>query len=69
MEARMDRILQFLEKDQFARGIGIELIDVGSGRAKAKMEILNFQGMVYRKKEKTSVVTVASGESSTPQGL
>jgi acyl-CoA thioesterase len=147
MEAKMDRILQYLEKDRFARGIGIELIDVGSGRAKAKMEIskehlngigiahggaiftladfvfaaasnsrdsvavainvsisyvkavsggtllaeareisLNpklatytvdvrdgagelvaiFQGMVYRKKEKTSIVTGASGESSAP---
>jgi acyl-CoA thioesterase len=146
----MERVLQYLEKDRFARGIGIKLIDVGSGKAKAKLQIsenhlngigivhggaiftladfvfaaasnsresvavainvsisyvkavssgtllaearensLNprlatytvevrddsgelvaiFQGMVYRKKEKTTLVSGASGESSKLQGL
>jgi acyl-CoA thioesterase len=146
----MDSILQYLEKDRFARGIGIELIEVGMGRARAKLQIsekhlngvgiahggaiftladfvfaaasnsresvavainvsisyvkavyggtlfaearevsLNpklatytvevrdeagelaaiFQGMVYRKKDRTSLVPEASGKSSTPQDL
>jgi acyl-CoA thioesterase len=146
----MDSILQYLEKDRFARGIGIELIEVGAGTARARLLIsekhlngvgiahggaiftladfvfaaasnsresvavainvsisyvkavsggtlfaearevsLNpklatytvevrdeagelaaiFQGMVYRKKDRTSLVPEASGKSSTPQDL
>jgi acyl-CoA thioesterase len=35
----MDSILQYLEKDRFAREIGIELIEAGIGRARAKLRI------------------------------
>jgi acyl-CoA thioesterase len=35
----MDNIRQFLSKDRFAKHLGIELMDVAPGRARAKMEV------------------------------
>jgi len=35
----MEGILHLLEKDRFARLTGIELLEVGEGRAKARLEI------------------------------
>lgn len=39
MEESMEGIRQFLEKDQFARQVGIELLEVGMGRARARLRI------------------------------
>ncbi|MDY1591362.1 MAG: PaaI family thioesterase [Methanofastidiosum sp.] len=37
----MDHIKEFAENDKFAKSIGIELLDVSHGYAKAKMEVKN----------------------------
>jgi len=46
----MEKIKKVFEKDRFAKYVGIELVEVGEGRAKAKMKInehhLNSIGIV-----------------------
>ncbi len=47
----MDRIKKFFKNDRFAEYVGIELVDVGKGRATARLEIkdhhLNGVGIVH----------------------
>jgi len=47
----MDKIRKFLANDRFARLAGVELLDVGPGRAKASLTVgekhLNGAGMVH----------------------
>ena len=47
----MERIREFLAKDRFAQHVGIELLEVGPGRAKARLRItdqhLNGVGIVH----------------------
>ena len=47
----MDTIKKFAEKDRFAKHLGIEMLEYGQGRAKARMEIkqqhLNSAGMLH----------------------
>ncbi|MCD6471798.1 PaaI family thioesterase [Candidatus Aerophobetes bacterium] len=38
----MENIKKFLKNDKFAEYVGIELLEVSKGRAKAKMEIKNY---------------------------
>ena len=38
----MDFIKEFIENDKFAKSVGIELLEVSLGYAKAKMEIKIF---------------------------
>ena len=47
----MDDIKRFVENDRFAKHLGIEMLEYGQGRAKARMEIkqhhLNSAGMLH----------------------
>jgi len=47
----MDDIKRFLENDRFAKHLGIEMLEYGQGRAKARMEVkqhhLNSAGMLH----------------------
>ena len=47
----MDDIKRFVENDHFAKHLGIEMLEYGNGKAKAKMEIqdhhLNSAGMLH----------------------
>ena len=47
----MDDVKRFVENDRFAKRLGIEMLEYGNGRAKAKMEIrehhLNSAGMLH----------------------
>jgi acyl-CoA thioesterase len=47
----MDDLNKFVESDRFAKHLGIELLEYGSGKAKARMEIkahhLNSAGMLH----------------------
>jgi acyl-CoA thioesterase len=47
----MDAMKKFVQKDHFARHIGVEMLEHGKGTAKARMEIsdhhLNSAGMVH----------------------
>ena len=47
----MDLVKRFVEEDKFARLVGIELMEISEGRAKAKLEVgdkhLNGHGIVH----------------------
>jgi acyl-CoA thioesterase len=47
----MDVLRKFVEKDHFAKHLGIEMLEYGAGKAKARMEIkphhLNSAGMLH----------------------
>ena len=47
----MDDMTRFVQNDRFAKHLGIEMLEYGNGRAKAKMEIknhhLNSAGMLH----------------------
>jgi len=47
----MDILRKFVEKDHFAKHLGIEMLEYGAGKAKARMEIkphhLNSAGMLH----------------------
>jgi acyl-CoA thioesterase len=47
----MDELKQFVENDRFAKHLGIEMLEAGTGRAKARMVIanhhLNSAGMLH----------------------
>lgn len=47
----MNDLKRFVENDRFAKHLGIEMLEAGNGRAKAKMEIrdhhLNSAGMLH----------------------
>jgi acyl-CoA thioesterase len=47
----MDAIKRFVENDRFAKHLGIEMLEYGQGRAKARMEVkqhhLNSAGMLH----------------------
>jgi len=47
----MDTLKKFVEKDQFARHLGVEMLEYGNGRALAKMALqkhhLNSAGMTH----------------------
>jgi acyl-CoA thioesterase len=47
----MDTLKRFVEKDHYAKHLGIEMLEYGQGRAKARMEVrqhhLNSAGMLH----------------------